>query len=164
MFDTLGPRKIAHMHQAIDAFLDFDESAEIGHVAHAALHHAAHAIAAVDGGPGIGFELFETERDAAVLGVYVQNHGFHLIAGLHYFRRVFHAARPGHLANVYEAFHAGFQFHESAIIGDVDHAADDAAVHRVALHHRVPRVRFQLLDAERDALLGAVELENLDRH
>src|ERR1035441_3376709 len=41
-------------------------------------------------------------------------------------------------------------------------AADDAAVHRVALRHRLPRVRLQLLDAQRDALLDAVELENLD--
>src|ERR1035438_5395821 len=75
---------------------------------------------------------------------------------------MFHAPRPRHLADVYEAFHTGFEFHKCAVIGDVDHAADDAAVQRVALRHRLPRVRIQLLDAERDALLAAVELEDFD--
>ena len=27
------------MHQPVDAFFDFDERAEIGHVAHPAFHH-----------------------------------------------------------------------------------------------------------------------------
>src|ERR1017187_8949608 len=162
MFDALRPGQIAHVHQAVDALLDFDEGAEIGHVAHESLHHAAPAVAAVDGGPGIGFELFETERDAAVLGVHFQHHGFHRIARLHHLGRMFHAPRPRHLADVYEPFHAGFEFHKCAVIGDVDHAADDAAVHRVALWRRLPRVRLQLLDAGRDALLAAVELEDFD--
>src|ERR1035441_694176 len=162
MLDALRPGEIAHVHQAVDAFLDFDEGAKIGHIAHAALDHAAHAVAAVDGGPGVGFELFEAEGDAAVPGMHLQNHGFHLIAGPDHLGGVFHAPRPGHLADVDEAFHAAFEFHERAIIGDVDHAADDAAFHRVALQHRVPGVRLQLLDAQRNALLGAIELENLD--
>ena len=54
----------------------------------------------------------------------------------------------------------GFEFHESAVIGDVDHAADHAAVHRIALRHGLPRVRLELLDAQRNALLGAIELED----
>src|ERR1019366_4977351 len=162
MFDALRPGQVADVHQAVDAFLDFDEGAEIGHVAHASLHHAAHAVAAVDGSPGVRFELFEAEGDAAVLGVHLQNHGFHRIARLDHLGGMFHAPRPRHLADVYEALHAGFEFHKGAVVGDVDHAADDAAVHRVALRHRLPRVRLQLLDAERDALLGPVELENFD--
>ena len=113
---------------------------------------------------GIGFELFQPERDAAVLGMHLQYHRFHLIAGPHHFRGMFHAPRPRHLADVDQTLHPGFQFHEGAVIGHIDHAADHAAVHRVALQHRVPRVRLQLLDAQRDALLAAVELENLDRH
>ena len=56
----------------------------------------------------------------------------------------------------------GLQFHEGAVIGDVDHPADHAAVHGIALRNRLPGVGLQLLDAQRDALLGAVELEHLD--
>src|ERR1035437_7597377 len=148
MLDALRPGEIAHVHQAVDTLLDFDEGAEIGHIAHAALYHAAHAVAFVDGSPGVGFELFEAQRDAAVFRVHLQNHSFHLIARLDHLGGMFHGPRPGHLADVDEAFHAGFEFHESAVIGDVDHAADDAAVHGVALQHRVPRVRLQLFDAE----------------
>ena len=80
MLDALGPGEIADVHQAVDALFDLDEGAEIGHVADAAFHHAAHAVAAVDGGPGVGLELLQAERNAAVLGMHLEHHGFHLIA------------------------------------------------------------------------------------
>ena len=57
----------------------------------------------------------------------------------------------------------GLQLHEGAVIGDVHHPADHAAVHGIPLGHGLPGVRLQLLDAQRHALLGAVELEHLDR-
>src|ERR1039458_4384067 len=40
------------------------------------------AIARVDGGPRVGFELLQAQRDAPVLGVHLQHHRLHLIAGL----------------------------------------------------------------------------------
>ena len=94
------------MHQAVDAFFDFDEGAEIGHVADAALHHRAHAVAAVDGGPGVRLELLQAERNAAVLGMHLEDHGFHLIARLHHLGGMLHAPRPGHFADVDQPFDA----------------------------------------------------------
>ena len=46
------------MHQAVDAFFDFDESAEFGHVADAAFHHRTDAVALLDRGPRIGSNCF----------------------------------------------------------------------------------------------------------
>src|SRR4029453_2692540 len=50
-----------------------------------------------------------------------------------------------------------------AVVGHIDHASDYPAVDRISLGHRFPRVGLELLDPERDPLLGAVELQNLDR-
>src|ERR1035437_2839801 len=151
------------MHQAVDAFLDFDEGPEVGHVAYPALHHRAHAIARVDGRPGVGFELLQAERYAPVLGVHLQHHRLRLIAWLDHFRRVLHAPRPRHLADVDETLDTRLQLHESAIIGDVDHPPDHPAVDAVARGHRLPRVGLELFDAQRHPLFGAIELEDLDR-
>ena len=34
MFDLLGPGEVGDVHQSVDAFLQFDEHAEVGEVAH----------------------------------------------------------------------------------------------------------------------------------
>ena len=78
VFDTLGPRKVGNMYQAIDAFLDFDESAEIGHVPNPALDHRTDAITAVDGGPGIRLELFQAKGDPAFPRMHLQDYRFDL--------------------------------------------------------------------------------------
>ena len=57
-------------------------------------------------------------------------------------------------------FHTGFQFHESAVIGDIHHPADHLAVYRVSFGYSLPGVRPELFDTERNALLGTVELKN----
>src|SRR5262249_45843951 len=131
MLDALRPGKIAYVHQTVDAFLDFNEGAKIGHIADASFHDAAHTVTAIDRRPRVGFELFEAERNAPVLGVHLQDYGFHLIAGLDHFGRMLHAARPRHLADVDESLDAGFKLHERAVIGDVDDSANNAAVYGV---------------------------------
>ncbi len=106
--------------------------------------------------------LLQAERNPPLLGVNLEDDGFHLVVRLHHLRRMLHAPRPGHFTDVDEAFDAGFELDERAVIGDVDDAADHAAVDGVPLGDRVPRVGLELLDAERDPLLGAIEFQNLD--
>src|SRR5579872_6340088 len=161
MFYTLGPGEIGNVHQAVDALFNLNEGAEIGHIAHPALHYGTDAVAAIDSGPGVGFELLEAERNTPVLGVDFQNNGFHLIARLHDFGRVLHAPRPGHFADVDQTLYSRFELHEGAIVGDVHHAANHLVVGGVTLQHRLPGVRRELLHAERDTLFGAIELEDL---
>src|ERR1017187_2982728 len=120
----LGPREIGNVHQSVDTFLDLDEGPKIGHIADPPLDHRAHAVPAVDGGPRVRFKLLQAERNAPIPRVHLQDHRLHLVAGLHHLRRVFHPARPGHLADVDQAFHPGFQFDEGAVIGDIHDAAN----------------------------------------
>ena len=63
----LVQREIGDVDQPVDAFFDLDEGAEIGEFANAAFDDAADGVALVDRGPGIGLELLDAERDAAVL-------------------------------------------------------------------------------------------------
>ncbi len=88
--------------------------------------------------------------------------GLHLIARLHHLRRMLHAPRPGHLADVDETFDSRLQLHKSAVVGDVDHPPDHPSVHRIPLRDGFPGVRLQLLDAQRNAFLALFELEYFD--
>jgi hypothetical protein len=75
MLDALGPTHVGNVDQAVDAFLDLDEGAEIGELANAAFHHRADAVALLDRGPGVRLELLDAQRNAAVLGLHLQHHG-----------------------------------------------------------------------------------------
>src|SRR5271165_1739647 len=163
MLDALGPGQIGNVHQTVDALFDFNEGAEIGELAHASFHYRADVVTRGHSGPGIGFELLDTERDAPVARLDVEHHGLHLIAYLDHFARVLHAPRPGHLGNMDQAFHARFQLDEGSIIGDADHAPDNTRARGVALGDGLPRIGIELLEAERDALLVAIELQHFDR-
>ena len=63
-----------------------------------------------------------------------------------------------------QAFDALFQFHESAEIRDAGHGALDALAHLVLLGDQVPGVRLKLLEAERNAFLGGIHLEDPRLH
>ena len=60
-----------------------------------------------------------------------------------------------------ETFDAGFDFNEGTVVGDVRDLAEEAGALRVAAGDADPRVFAELLEAEGDAVLVLVELENL---
>ncbi len=71
-------------------------------------------------------------------------------------------ARPAHLGDVDQALDARLELHEGAVVGDRDHLALHPRADRILLGHVLPRVRLQLLHAERDPLALPVDVENLD--
>ena len=148
MLDALGPGQIGDVNQTVDALFDFDEGAEVRQLAHPPLHHRADAIAVLDGGPRIGLELLDAERNPPVLRFHFQHHGLDVVANFHYFRGMLHAARPRHLGDVDEALDAGLELDEGAIIGDADHSPDHPALHGVFLFDVLPGIRRELFEAE----------------
>ena len=56
-----------------------------------------------------------------------------------------------------------FQLHKGAIVGDVGHPPDNLPLQRIFLLDVQPRVRRQLLHAQRDALRLGRDFQNLDR-
>src|SRR6266404_6729725 len=63
---------------------------------------------------------------------------------------------------MHEAFDARFNFYERAVVGKTDDLAANMRTFREALRDALPGIRQKLLVAQRDPLLLAVELENLD--
>ena len=149
------------MDQAVDAVFDFDEGAEVGQVAHAAFDRHADGELLVQRIPRIGRQLPHAERNAALGRVHVQHHAFHLIADVDQLRRMLHALRPGHLADVDQAFDSLFQFDERAVVGDADDASANVRAHGIAMLGIEPRIRRELLESQRNALLVFVVLQNL---
>ena len=162
MLDVLRPRKVRDVHQAVDAFFDLEECAEIGELPHSPLNYRADAVALRHRGPRIGFQLLDTQRDPAVPRFHFEHHGLNLVADLDHFARMFHTPAPGHLGNVDQTFHPRLDLDKSAVIGDAHHAPDHPAARRAPLRQRHPRVRRQLAQPQRDSLLLPVELQHFD--
>src|ERR1700680_570571 len=68
IFDARGPADIAHVDQAVEAFLDFHEGPEFREIAHAAGNLRADRVFLRQLGPGVGLGLLDAERDAALIG------------------------------------------------------------------------------------------------
>ena len=74
---------------------------------------------------------------------------------------MFHALRPGHLADVDQAFNALFQLHERAVVGHTDHASANMCALGIAMLGIEPGVGRELLESQRNALLIFVVLQDL---
>src|SRR5581483_967094 len=162
VLDALGPGEIANVDEAVDAVLDLDEGAEVGKVTDAALDDCTGGVLVFEMLPGVFLELLHAERDAAVVRVDREDDGIDLVAGVNHLRGVLHALGPGHFADVDQALDALLELDERAVVSDGENAAANLRTDRVALGGVEPRIRRELLEAERDALLFLVELEDLD--
>src|SRR6202041_321385 len=161
VFDAFGPAQIRDVHQTVDSILDLDEGAKVGKVANAAFDDGPDRVLAPELLPWVLLELLHAERDATVVRIHAEDDGVDLIAGFDQLRRMLHPLRPGHLRDVDETFDALLELNERAVVGDRKHAAANLSADRIALGCVEPRIRRELLESERDALLVLVELQHL---
>src|SRR5579871_1716431 len=162
MLHALGPAEVGDVNQAVDAIFDFDECTEVGKVANAAFDGHADRELLVERIPRIGSQLAHAKGDTTLGRIDVQHHALDLIANVDQFRRMLHALRPGHLADVDQAFDSLLKLDEGSVIGD----ADDASAHVSSLGITVlgiePRIGSELLESQRNALLLFVVLQHFD--
>src|SRR5690606_1632827 len=92
----------------------------------------------------------------------VQDDDVHFLRGGDDLARVDVLLGPGHFRHVDQTLNARLQLHEGAVVGDVGDAAGVLGVDRVLGFDAVPRIRLQLLHAQRDALGVRVDLDDLD--
>ncbi len=137
-----------------------DEGAEAGELGDLALDEIADLVALVDDLPGIVLELLDAEGDALVLLVDVDDHGLDVVALLEDFARVVDLAGPAQVGDVDHAVDAFLEFDEGAVSGHVADLAVDGLADHVAVLDLVPRIGFELADAEGDFLLFLVDAEN----
>src|ERR1035438_8230832 len=117
----LGPGHLGEMDQAFDAFLEFDESAEIGDARHAALDALAGLVLVGDQVPGVRLELLESEGNAFLAGIDLEDPRLHLVADLEDVGGLVDAA-PGDIGHMQQGIHAA-DIDEGAVIGQAAHRA-----------------------------------------
>src|ERR1035437_3483772 len=117
----LGPGHLGEMHQAFDALLQFDESAEIGDARHATLDALAYLVLVGDQVPGVRLELLEPERNAFLAGIDLEDARLHLVADLEDVGGLVDAA-PGDVGHMQQGIDAA-DIDEGAVIGQAAHRA-----------------------------------------
>src|SRR5437763_11135111 len=83
-----------------------------------------------------------------------------MIANVHQLRRMLHALRPGHLADMNQALDALLQFNERAVVGHANDASANVSADRIAMLGIEPRIGRELLESQGNALLVLVVLQN----
>src|ERR1700741_2230588 len=152
------------MHHAVDVAFQSEEQAELGLVLDLAIDHRADRVRLDEDFPGIAHGLLETERDAALDGIGLQDLHLDFLRGRDDLAGVHVLLGPRHLGDVDQALDARLQLHEGAVVGDVGDTAMEARTQRVLRLDALPRIIEQLLHAERDAVRLVVDLDDLDLH
>ena len=162
MSDLARPRHIGHVEQAIDAFLQFDEGTIVRQVPHFADDDASLGVLVQDFVPWIGRRLLHTQRQLLAGRVDAEDLYVDDIADLHQLAGVVDAPRPGHFADVNQAFDTGFQFDECPVTHHIDDFSLDHRTDGVLLFDVVPGVAFFLLQSQRDFLFFSINLQDFD--
>src|SRR5512132_3816373 len=105
----------------------------------------------------------EREREAAPLGIDLDDLRAHEITLRDHFTRVLDVVLR-ELGDVNEPLDAGHDLDEGAERDDLGHLALDLVALVVGLEHLLPRIGLGLLQAQRDALALAVDVEHLHLH
>ena len=114
--------------------------------------------------PRIAHGLLEAERDAALDRIDLEDLHLDLLRGRDDLAGMHVLLGPRHFGDVDQAFDAGLELDEGAVVGDVGDAALEAGADRILGLDALPRIVEQLLHAERDAVGLVVDLDDLDLH
>ena len=162
VFDFLGPAEVADMDKTVDTFFDFNKYAEVGEVAHAGSVTAADGIANLDVFPGIFLELLQAKAHLAVGTVESEDDSLDFVADFEEVLSRAEVLAVRHLADVDKTLDAGGNLNECAVVGHYNYAAFDMVADLKLGIESVPGMGLELLQAESDALLLVVEIEDND--
>src|SRR5215468_10762551 len=120
------PVEVGEVDHAVDVAVEAEEEPELGLVLDLALEHGAGRILLDEDLPRIAHGLLEPERDAPLDRIDLEDLHVHLLGGGHDLAGMHVLLGPRHLGDVDEAFDAGLELHERAVVGDVGDAALEA--------------------------------------
>src|SRR5262249_17758419 len=104
-------------------------------------------------------ELLDRQPDTAFLRLDREDLGANLIAHLQHVRRLLDAVISD-FADVDQAFDAFFKLNKRAEVGQLGHAAVHGLALAVTRLDRIPRIAFELFDAQGELLLSLVDAEH----
>ena len=162
VLDLLAPAEVADVDKTVNAFFEFNEDTEVGEVADNGGVLAAHRIFVGDRQPRIGHELLDAEAHLTLLAVEGEDNGFDVLTNLEEVLSAAEVLAPAHLADVDEAFDAGNDLDECAVVGNDDDLTGDVVAFLDVSIKSIPGVRSELLDTESDTMLGLIEVEDDD--
>ncbi len=119
--EVLAPAHLAHMDKSLHAGLYLYESTVVGHNHYAAPDMVAHLECLVQIVPGMGYKLLDTESDALLLVVEVEDNDLDVLIKLNNLVGIRNTT-PAEVGDVDETVHAA-EVHEHAVGGDVLHLA-----------------------------------------
>ena len=112
-------------------------------------------------GERIAFELLDAERDALLLDIDVEHLRLDLVALLVLLDHLLARTLPVEIGEVDHAVDVAVEAEEQAELGLVLDLAFDLGAGRILLDEHLPRIAHGLLEAERDAALDRIDLEDL---
>jgi len=149
------------MHQPFDLFRELDERAVPDHVGDLPFEDVAGLVIQCELGKRRRSDLLEGQGNLSFGRIHSQHHGFHQVARLDHFTGMVDPAGPTHLGDGNEAGDTRFQLHEGAERFEFFHLALDALSQHVPVANGEPGIGDQFLEAETDALLFHVQLDDL---
>src|SRR5690606_7111076 len=153
--------EVGEVDHAVDVAVEADEQAELGLVLDLALDHRTARVVAGECLPRVLQRLLEAKRDAALLRVDLEHHHVDFLRRRQDLAGVHVLLGPRHFRNVDEAFDARLQLDERTVVGDVRDSAGDHLADRELGADVLPRIRLELLHAERDAVGFLVDADDL---
>ena len=163
-FARHAPGDVRHVDHAIDVAVETNEQTEFGRVLDFAFDGRANRVNSAERFPRVRRSLLEAQRNAALFFVDFEHDDIDFLAGRNDLAGVDVLLGPAHFRNVDKAFDTGFEFNERTIFGDVRDAARKLGADRILGRNSFPRIAFQLLHAERDALRVLVDADDLHLH
>src|SRR5690606_25046969 len=155
------PVEVGEVHHAVHIAFEADEQAEFGLVLDFAFDDRANRMVALEGVPGVLQRLLETQRDAALGRIDFQHDHIDLLCGRQDLAGMDVLLRPRHFGDVDEAFDAGLQLDERAVVGDVGDRSGDLLAQRELGADIAPRIRLELFHAQRDTMCLLVDADDL---
>src|SRR5438034_5791016 len=162
MLDALGPAHVGDVNETVYTWFNFDKSSKAREVPDFSTDSCSNRILEREHDPRILFRLFHTERDLLLVRIDLEHHGFDRLTDGNQLRRMPHVERPAHLADVDKTFDARLELDKGAVIRDRHNLALHACSDGILFRDVLPRIRMQLLEAERNALALPIDVEHFD--
>ncbi len=148
------------MNKAFDALLQFHEDPKIGYIGNGAGYPGTLPVLLRDFVPGIIGELFDAQRESFMIFVNVQDNGLHFLTLLINLRRMFDSLGPGNIGNMHQTVDTFIDTDKNTEVGNVFYSAFNGGTDRIFLPDDIPRIGFDLLESQGDALVGGVDVKN----
>ena len=117
MLNALGPAHLGNVDQTLDTIFEFNERAVISNAGNASRHSRADRKAFFNTRPGIGQQLFVTQRDALALAIKLQDLDLNRVANSEKLARILQAT-PRHVSHMQQAINST-EIDERAVVSQV---------------------------------------------